>query len=47
MDYRPLPIGISDFADMISREFYYVDKTLMIRELLDSRYTPAPFRKDA
>ena len=37
MDYRPLPIGISDFADMISREFYYVDKTLMIRELLDSR----------
>lgn len=37
MDYRPLPIGISDFEDMIGNEFYYVDKTLMIRELLDNR----------
>lgn len=27
MDYRPLPIGISDFAEMIQKDFYYVDKT--------------------
>ncbi len=37
MAYRPLPIGISDFAEMIEKEFYYVDKTLMIKELLDSK----------
>ena len=37
MDYRSLPIGISDFAEMIQKEFYYVDKTLMIRDLLDNK----------
>ncbi|MDE7001416.1 MAG: ATP-binding protein [Lachnospiraceae bacterium] len=37
MKYRPLPIGISDFAEMIRKEFYYVDKTPMIKELLDNQ----------
>lgn len=37
MDYRPLPIGISDFAEMIEKKFYYVDKTPMIKELLDNQ----------
>ncbi len=37
MKYKPLPIGISDFAEMIQKEFYYVDKTLMIRDLLDNK----------
>lgn len=37
MDYRPLPIGISDFADMIKGEYYYIDKTLMIKDLLDNK----------
>lgn len=37
MEYQPLPIGISDFAEMIQKEFYYVDKTLIIRDLLDSK----------
>lgn len=37
MDYRPLPIGISDFAEMIEKEYYYVDKTPMIRDLLEHR----------
>lgn len=34
MNYRALPIGISDFAEMIEKEYYYADKTLMIRDLL-------------
>ncbi len=34
MNYRALPIGISDFAEMIKKEYYYADKTLMIRDLL-------------
>ncbi|MEZ3445672.1 MAG: ATP-binding protein [Lachnospiraceae bacterium] len=37
MDYRPLPIGITDFAEMIEKKFYYVDKTPMIKELLDNQ----------
>lgn len=37
MAYRPLPIGITDFAEMIEKKFYYVDKTPMIKELLDNQ----------
>ena len=37
MNYRPLPIGISDFAEMIQKNFYYVDKTPMIKDLLDQK----------
>ncbi len=32
----PLPIGISDYR-LASTEYYYVDKTLMIRDFLDQR----------
>lgn len=32
----PLPIGVSDFKELIDH-YYYVDKTLMIKEFLDSR----------
>ncbi|MCD7784708.1 MAG: ATP-binding protein [Oscillospiraceae bacterium] len=37
MDKKKLPIGIVDFAEMISEDFYYVDKTGMIKELLNNR----------
>lgn len=33
---KPLPIGISDFR-MAVDEYYYVDKTLLIRDFLDNR----------
>lgn len=33
---KPLPIGISDFK-LATREYYYVDKTLLIRDFLDQR----------
>lgn len=36
-EYKPLPIGIDDFQDMIEKGYYYVDKTLFIRELLDKK----------
>ena len=32
---KPLPIGISDYSRAIS-EYYYIDKTLLIRELIDN-----------
>lgn len=37
MDFRPLPIGIDDFKRIISGNYYYVDKTWMIKELLDKK----------
>ena len=30
-----LPIGIENFEQMITNNYYYIDKTLMIRDLLD------------
>ena len=32
----PLPVGISDYCKA-SAEYYYVDKTLLIRDFLDER----------
>ena len=32
---KPLPIGVSDYSKAIS-EYYYIDKTLLIKELLDN-----------
>lgn len=34
---KPLPIGIDDFEKMIRGGYYYVDKTMFIKELLDMR----------
>lgn len=33
---KRLPIGIEDFAEMIGEEYYYVDKTKMIEQFLES-----------
>jgi len=33
--YKPLPIGVDSFEDLITNGYYYVDKTLLIKELLD------------
>lgn len=35
MNLKPLPIGVEDFQEIIQKNYYYVDKTLMIKELLD------------
>ena len=34
---KPLPIGIDDFEKIIAGDYYYVDKTNLIRDLLDMR----------
>ncbi len=36
MQNKKLPVGIDDFEKLIREDFYYVDKTLMIRDLLSS-----------
>lgn len=32
---KPLGIGIENYKDITRRPYYYVDKTLMIKDLLD------------
>jgi hypothetical protein len=36
MKKKKLPIGISDFKDMVTGNYYYVDKTLFIKEIIDN-----------
>ena len=35
MSWTPLPIGVENFEELRSKRYYYVDKTLFIKELLD------------
>jgi hypothetical protein len=35
MDKKPLPVGVSDFKDMVTGNYYYVDKSLFIKEIID------------
>ncbi|MCL2045805.1 MAG: ATP-binding protein [Oscillospiraceae bacterium] len=39
MDYKPLPIGVENFDDMITNGYYYIDKTMFIKELIDKKGT--------
>ena len=34
---KPLPIGVDDFSEVILKNYYYIDKTLFIKELLDKK----------
>ncbi len=34
---KPLPIGVEFFEKIISNDYYYVDKTLFIKELIDKK----------
>ena len=47
-----LPVGIDDFEKIRRNEFYYVDKTKLIEQLLQnwgevSLFTRPPFRENA
>ncbi|WP_297422392.1 AAA family ATPase [Clostridium sp.] len=37
MKFKPLPIGIDNFEMLITRKYNYVDKTLLIKDLLDNK----------
>ena len=36
-NFKPLPIGVEDFKKLLTKGYYYVDKTLFIKELLDKK----------
>lgn len=37
MAFKPLPIGVDNFQEMIEKGYYYIDKTLFIKKLLDMK----------
>lgn len=37
MQKRPLPVGIDDFEKLVKNGYYYVDKSLFIKELFDKK----------
>lgn len=37
MNLKPLPIGVDNFKDIRINNYYYVDKTLLIKDILDSK----------
>ena len=34
---KRLPIGIEDFKELIEKEYYYVDKTMFIKNVLEEK----------
>ena len=37
MELKPLPIGIDNFEMLITRGYFFIDKTLLIKDLLDNK----------
>ena len=37
MNFKPLPIGVDNFERIINDGYYYIDKTLLIKDLLDNK----------
>ena len=37
MEYKPLPIGTDDFKELIQKDYYYVDKTMFIKNVLEEK----------
>ncbi|MCD6253086.1 MAG: AAA family ATPase, partial [Thermotogae bacterium] len=35
MVVKKLPIGVNDFSEMIEKGYYFVDKTLLIKDIVD------------
>jgi hypothetical protein len=33
---KPIPIGISDYKKIVDGNYYYVDKTLLVQDIMES-----------
>ncbi|WP_252234090.1 AAA family ATPase [Clostridium sp. ZS1] len=45
MNLKPLPIGVDNFEKLITRDYYYIDKTLLIKDLLDNKASVNSFTR--
>lgn len=34
---KALPVGVENFEDIVKSDYYYVDKTIFIKEILNRR----------
>lgn len=34
---KPLPIGVEDFEQICTEDYYYIDKTLFVKEILEKK----------
>lgn len=37
MENKPIPIGIDNFEKLITKGYYFIDKTLLIKDLIDNK----------
>ena len=37
MAWKPLPVGVDDFEKLVSGNYFYIDKTLFIKELIEKK----------
>lgn len=37
MNHKPLPVGIDNFEKLVTRGYYFIDKTMLIKDLLDKK----------
>ncbi|MBO5302941.1 MAG: AAA family ATPase [Lachnospiraceae bacterium] len=37
MEHKPLPVGVDNFEKLVTRGYYFIDKTLFIKEVLDKK----------
>ena len=37
MLHKPLPVGVENFEKMIAAGYFYIDKTLFIKELIEKK----------
>jgi len=45
MEFKPFPTGVDNFEKMINQGYYYVDKTLFIKELIDKKIEVSVFTR--
>lgn len=45
LERRPLPTGMSSFTELCDGDYYYVDKTLLIKEIMDHRAKATVFTR--
>ena len=36
-EHKPLPVGVDNFENLMTDGYYFVDKTLLIKEILDKK----------
>ena len=37
MEDRAIPIGIENYKEILEKEYYYIDKTPFLKEILDKK----------